>query len=185
MTMHRGTLVQRTSSSILLAALLALVAANCGGEGASEDAPADSAAVQSVVTLTEAQLTNAGIAYGTVEFRREAGVLEATAQIEPAADRVAKIGSRVPGRVIEVRTAVGDRVTAGQTVVVLDSPDVGQAKADYLSALATSTLARETATRERQLFERRVSAEREWREAEAEATRSEAAVQAAENRLHA
>ena len=128
--------------------------------------------------LTPAQAANAGIAFATADSRAEAGVLEATAQIEPAADRVAKIGSRVPGRVVDVRVSVGDRVSTGQTVVVLDSPEVGQAKADYLSALATATLARETAHRERQLFERRVSAEREWREAEAEATRAEAAVQA-------
>ncbi len=184
MTMHSGTRVHGIGSIALLVTL-SLIGTSCGSEKAADDAPADTAAAQNVVTLTEAQVTNAGIAYGTVELRREAGVLEATAQIEPAADRVAKIGSRVPGRVVEVRTAIGDRVTAGQTVVVLDSPDVGQAKADYLSALATSTLARETATRERQLFVRRVSAEREWREAEAEATRAEAALQAAENRLHA
>lgn len=182
--MHSGTRVHGIGSIALLVTL-SLIGTSCGSEKAADDAPADTAAAQNVVTLTEAQVTNAGIAYGTVELRREAGVLEATAQIEPAADRVAKIGSRVPGRVVEVRTAIGDRVTAGQTVVVLDSPDVGQAKADYLSALATSTLARETATRERQLFVRRVSAEREWREAEAEATRAEAALQAAENRLHA
>jgi cobalt-zinc-cadmium efflux system membrane fusion protein len=184
MTMQRGTRVHGLCSVTLLATL-GLIGTGCGNEKAVEDAPADTAAAQNVVTLTEAQVTNAGIAYGTVELRREAGVLEATAQIEPAADRVAKIGSRVPGRVIAVRAAVGDRVNAGQTVVILDSPDVGQAKADYLSALASATLARQTETRERQLFERRVSAEREWREAEAEATRADATVQAAENRLHA
>lgn len=168
-----------------LSAMLGL-GVSCGGE-APPASPGDSAtgAGSETVTLTPAQAANAGIAFATAESRAEAGVLEATAQIEPAADRVAKIGSRVPGRVVDVRVSVGDRVSTGQTVVVLDSPEVGQAKADYLSALATATLARETANRERQLFERRVSAEREWREAEAEATRAEAAVQAAENRLHA
>lgn len=162
------------------------LAGACGSE-TPPPAAGDSAtaAASETVTLTSSQVANAGIAYAVIESRPRAGVLEATAQIEPAADRVAKIGSRVPGRVVNVRVSVGDRVSAGQTVVVLDSPEVGQAKADYLSALASSTLARETASRERQLFERRVSAEREWREAEAEATRADAAVQAAENRLHA
>lgn len=136
------------------------------------------------MTLTSAQLANAGIAYATAEARREIGVLEATAQIEPAADRVAKIAARVPGRVIAVHVSPGDRVASGQILVVLDAPDVGQAKADYLAALTTAALARTTATRERQLFERRVSAEREWREADAAATRAEAAMDAAENRLH-
>ena len=165
--------------------LLAALATACNGEAEESPAAETPAKPTDVVQLTPAQLNGAGIAFANVEARREIGVLEATAQIEPAADRVAKIASRVPGRIVAVHVSLGDRVTSGQTLAILDSPDMGQAKADYLSALATATLARATATREKQLFERRVSAEREWREAEAEATRAEAAKDAAENRLHA
>jgi cobalt-zinc-cadmium efflux system membrane fusion protein len=166
-------------------ALLAALSLGCGGAVDQPPVAKDLAAATDVVHLSASQLSNAGLAFATVEARRDIGTLEATAQIEPAADRVAKIASRVPGRIVAVHVSAGDRVARGQSVAELDSPEVGQAKADYLSARATATLARAAATRERQLFERHVSAEREWREAEAEATRAEAAEDAAENRLHA
>jgi cobalt-zinc-cadmium efflux system membrane fusion protein len=137
------------------------------------------------IELTPEQVTNARLAYGVVERRAVAGVLEATAQIEPAAERMAKIGSRVAGRVTAIRAAEGDRVRAGQVLAVIESPELGQAKADYLGTLATARVAREIANTEEALFERKISAEREWRQAEAEAVRAEAEKQAAETRLHA
>jgi cobalt-zinc-cadmium efflux system membrane fusion protein len=135
--------------------------------------------------LTPEQVASARLAYGVVERRTSAGVLEATAQIEPAPDRLAKLGSRVAGRVTAIRAAEGDRVRAGQQLAVIESPELGQAKADYLAALAASRVSREIADRERTLYERKISAEREWRQAEAEAIRAEAEKEAAESRLHA
>lgn len=179
--------VWRSSALALLSTACFGAMVGCGGGDTADEVGDDSATStrDSVVTLKQAQRANAGLAFALVELRQEAGVLEASAQIEPASERIALIASRVPGRVLSVHASVGDRVTVGQRLVMLDSPEVGQAKADYLSALATANVARETATREKQLFERRISAEREWREADAEAIRAEAATRAAENRLHA
>lgn len=186
MTSHR--FAATVPGRLLLTAACVVAVANCGAGNDTGAAGADSAAAlarDSLVTLTAAQRANAELAFATVEARREAGTLEASAQIEPAAERMAVIASRVPGRILSVKASLGDRVRAGSALVVLDSPDVGQAKADYLSALATASVTRGTATREKQLFDRRISAEREWREAEADALRAEAAARAAENRLHA
>lgn len=137
------------------------------------------------IELTAEQVANAGLAYGVVERRASAGVLAATAEIEPAADRMASLGSRVAGRVTAIRASEGDQVRAGQTLAVIQSPELGQAKADYLGAVADARVSREIADRERALFERKISAEREWRQAEADAVRAEAQKQAAETRLHA
>ena len=137
------------------------------------------------VELTREQMKNARLSFGRVERRTSAGVLEATAQIEPAADRLARLGSRVAGRVTAIRAAEGDPVRAGQVLAVIESPELGQAKADYLGTLAGARVARDIANTEKALFERKISAEREWRQAEAEAVREEAAKQAAETRLHA
>jgi cobalt-zinc-cadmium efflux system membrane fusion protein len=84
-----------------------------------------------------------------------------------------------------MRAQVGDHVRAGQVLAVIDSPELGRARADFLSALAGANLARETADREKLLFERKISAEREWRVAEAHAIKARADKEAAENRLHA
>lgn len=137
------------------------------------------------IVLTPEQVKSVGIATAAVERRPDTGHIRATATIEPAADRQARVGSRIQGRIAALRAGVGDRVRKGQTLAVIDSPELGRAWADFISALAGANVAREAADREKALFEKRISAEREWRTAEAEAVKAGAEKEAAENRLHA
>ena len=50
-------------------------------------------------------------------------------------DRVAHLAPRVGGVVREVRKTTGDRVDAGELLAVLESAELGEAKADYLAKL--------------------------------------------------
>lgn len=167
-----------------------MVLLGLGGCGAGEppdgdaEAPADSAGA-TVVTLTEEQVANAGIAFGAVIERPAGGILEATAEIEPAPNRFAQVGARVPGMITRLTVAEGDAVTVGQTLATIDSPELGQATGEYLAAVSMAAVVREIADREKLLFERRISSEREWRLAEAEAVQARAVKEAAENHLHA
>lgn len=137
------------------------------------------------VHLAPEQIKAANIQIATVEVRKETAVLEANGQIGAAEDRQARVGVRVAGRIASLKTGVGSTVKKGQVLAVVESPELGRAKSDYVSAAATARLARENATREKLLFEKKISAEVEWQRAEAEAVRSAAELQAAENRLHA
>ncbi len=138
-----------------------------------------------VVHLKPEQVKAANIQLAKVEIRKETAVLEATGQIVAADDRQARVGVRVPGRITALRASVGDVVKKGQMLAVIESPELGRAKSDYVSAAASARLARENSAREKQLFEKKISAEVEWRKAEAEAVRTASELQAAENRLHA
>ena len=148
-----------------------------GGEHADEE--------KGVLKLTAEQVKSAGIATAAAESRTHAGVLEATAEIQAAENRQARVGARVAGRVTALRAGVGDAVRVGAVLAVVDSPDVGRAKADYIAAVAGARVARESADRERALFDKKISSEKDWREAEAGAIRAETERNAAENRLHA
>ncbi|MDX2089703.1 MAG: efflux RND transporter periplasmic adaptor subunit [Kofleriaceae bacterium] len=138
-----------------------------------------------VVHLTPDQVVAANIKLGKVEIRKETAVLEANGQIVASEDRQARVGVRVPGRVTTLKAGVGDAVKKGQVLAMVESPELGRAKSDYVAAAAAARLARENAAREKQLFQKKISAEVEWRKAEAEAVRTDAELQAAENRLHA
>src|SRR3990172_11396726 len=108
------------------------------------------------VHLTREQVATAGIQTATVERRAAAGFLRATATIQPAADRQARVGSRIAGRIVALQAGVGDPVKRGQPLGVIDSPELGRAAADYLAALAGARVTKETADRERTLFEKRI-----------------------------
>ncbi len=58
------------------------------------------------------------------------------------ADKLAHIVPRVPGIVSQVRKNLGDMVKTGEVMAVLESPQLGQAKIDYLSAKQTFDIAK-------------------------------------------
>ena len=105
-----------------------------GGEHAEGDAK--HAEDDGVLKMTPEKVANARIQLGKVERREQAGQLETTAQIEAPTGRQAKVGPRIPGRATSVSAEVGDTVRRGELLAVIDSPEVGQAKADFLAALA-------------------------------------------------
>ena len=168
---------------------LMILAGGCGKDEAAApagDTPAEATpdSGHHAITLTPNQIRSARVAYAVVEQRAGAGILEATAQIEPAGNRFAQLGSRVSGRVSALRVAEGDRVGAGQVLAEIESPAMGEAKAQFITAFTSAKVAREIADRERTLFERKISSEREWRQAEADAVRAESEKEAAESQLH-
>lgn len=138
-----------------------------------------------VIKLTDAQVTSAGLKTGRVERRRETGLLETTAQIEPDGEHEARVGPRIEGRIAVMKAAPGDTVRQGQVLAVIESPEIGRTRADYSVAAASASVAAETAERERSLYDKRISSEREWRQAQAEAVKTRAELDAAEARLRA
>jgi cobalt-zinc-cadmium efflux system membrane fusion protein len=101
------------------------------------------------------------------------------------ANHFAQVGPLIAGRMVSLRAGIGDRVKAGQVLAELESAEVGQAQAAYLSARAKSMAAQANLRRERELAERRVSSEREKELAEAQAATEQAELQAATQRLRA
>lgn len=82
-------------------------------------------------------------------------------------DRIAHVAARIPGRVQRVAVSLGDEVRRGQVLAVLDSVELGQAKAAYLTARTREELARQSYERERRLFADRITSEREMQTAQA------------------
>ncbi len=68
-------------------------------------------------------------------------VLKVPGVVALATDRVAHVVPRVTGYVREVRVHLGDRVKEGEVMAVLESPELGEAKVAFLSAVQEVTLA--------------------------------------------
>ncbi len=171
----------------LLGTLFALQSA-CGSSPAATVSGAAAepveAASDGLIHFTPEQLQNARITLGRAERRTESAALVTTGEVEPPADGVARVAPRVAGRIAQLTKGVGDQVKRGEVVAVIDSPELGRAKADFIAAAASATVAREGADRERSLFDKQISSEKDLRLAEAEATRARADKEAAEVRLH-
>jgi cobalt-zinc-cadmium efflux system membrane fusion protein len=150
------------------------------------------------VTLSSEAIAAEGLVVKPAAKRVLQPSFRVPARIAFNAERMAHVGSPVRGRVVEVLAKVGAEVTQGEALLVIDSPDVGEAQSDYLqkqSALATAkpavALARNAFERGKALHDQNQGlplTEVQKREAEvlaAEAAQraAETAEQAARNRL--
>jgi multidrug efflux pump subunit AcrA (membrane-fusion protein) len=78
-----------------------------------------------------------GLAVQPVEQRAIAETIQTTGVVGPDETRLARVRPLAEGRVTRVAVRVGDRVGAGQTLLVYDSITAGQLVSDYRSAVAT------------------------------------------------
>src|SRR5581483_7622183 len=109
---------------VVLAALAVLPACGSKGktpesqEGGGKGAPKEEGHhEEGLLKLTAEQKANANLQLGKVERRSAAGFLEAAAEVQVSAEHEARVGSRVPGRVAQVKVRPGDKVTAGTTLL--------------------------------------------------------------------
>lgn len=97
--------------------------------------------------------------------------------------RTVHVASPLTGLITRGFTTPGKRVEAGAPLFEIDSPEVAEAKASYLKAVAGLDFSRKAAEREALLFSRKVASQVEVQEAEAKRTESETDVAAARGRL--
>ena len=172
---------RRVSAGLALVAALGACSAGVGEDEGGEEAVERVAGVDRVVLGAEA-LADLRLTFETAEIRELVPSLEVPAEIIADPDRVAIIGSRVSGRIVEVMHNVGDVVAAGTPLVLLESVDAGSAAADYAAATARA-VARSAAARASRLFEDRIVSERRVEEARADLRAAEAEEAAAAARL--
>lgn len=119
-------------------------------------------------------------AVGNRVFRRE---LRFPGTIQANENRLARVGSRVQGRVVEVSATLGARVQAREQLAVIDSPDLGQAQSDFLTARTRLAVAEQTFQRANALLEGKVIGRGEFQRREGEYLTVQAEAQATEDRL--
>jgi cobalt-zinc-cadmium efflux system membrane fusion protein len=94
-----------------------------------------------------------------------------------------RVGTPVAGRVTQVIADIGQQVRAGQALAYVDAPDLGQARADMLSAQAQSGQKAREMARSQMLFAGGAIARRDVEAANADAASASAELERARLRL--
>ncbi len=103
------------------------------------------AARPSQVTFTAAQIQHGGVQWGPVAMAPAVGTATVPGELTPNEDRTVRLGAPARGRVLSVAVRPGDRVSAGASLVTLQSPEAGMAQADVAKAEAEVTSRRSEA----------------------------------------
>jgi membrane fusion protein, heavy metal efflux system len=130
-----------------------------------------------------ATVANPRIETKVVEFNTSRQGLTLSGKIAYGEDKYSRISSPLQGRVVEVRARLGGRVKVGDILLVVDSPDIAQAYAEYVkedSELQYATRAYELA---KDLYETRALPQKDLKQAENELVKARAEFRRVKERL--
>ena len=137
-----------------------------------------------IVHLSKEAQKTSGVEVLAAALEPFSAPIEATAAIELDGDRVAKISGRTSGRLVKIAASQGDAVKTGQALAWFDSPELGQAWAEYAKSKGRAALARKSLEREETLFSKKISPEKDVIRARQELAEAEADLAFASERFH-
>ncbi len=150
------------------------------------------------VTLTPEAIRQNGIRVEPARKQTLVQELTVPGRVSYNAERMAHVGTPVQGRVAELKVKLGDTARKGDELLIIDSPELGEAQSDYLQkrtqvevAASAAEVAKMAAERAKRLLEGKGIALGEYQRREGDyksalgAQKSaKSALTAAENTLH-
>lgn len=115
-----------------------------------------------LIALTPKQIQDAGISTKIVSPIRLKVMASLPAKITINETNQAHVVAKVSGTVSEIVRTVGDHVTEGEVLAMLDSKEMAEAKAAYLTALKRADLAVQTLAAEDALKGKKISSEQDY-----------------------
>jgi len=107
-----------------------------------------------------------------VETRTMPNELRVNGVVAPDVTRTVHVTALAGGKLVDLRAHLGDEVQRGQVLLVIHTPDLSRAIADYRKALADQALAEKALRRNRALYEIRAVAEKDLQQAENDAQKA-------------
>jgi cobalt-zinc-cadmium efflux system membrane fusion protein len=117
------------------------------------------------------------------EYRTRQRMIDTTGKVQFNEESLVRVHAPATGRVLEVFARPGDVVESGARLFVIDSADLGAAKADYAKAVAEVERSAAAARLSRELFDAQAVAQKELRETENDARKAVAERERAASRL--
>ncbi|WP_374403817.1 efflux RND transporter periplasmic adaptor subunit [Niveibacterium sp.] len=173
------------ASAVALTLLVGCGAKTEAPEATDKGAQAETPAAQKggLLSLGKDELARSGLKVEVLQATALTDVVEVTATIQPNADRFARVGAPVEGRVVSVAAPIGAQVRAGQLLAVVESVALGEANATLSAARASARIAEADFKRAEALHADEIIAQKDYLRARAEYEKTAAELRAAEERV--
>ena len=106
---------------------------------------------EGIVELSGLQVKSARLKVEEVGLRSFSGDFQATGTLTYDKDLQVRVTSPLPGKAIELRSRLGEVVSRGQVLAIIDCPELVKYKADYHEAETDYRLAQQSLERRRAL----------------------------------
>jgi membrane fusion protein, heavy metal efflux system len=139
---------------------------------------------ETIILLTPEQIEAEQIEIRTAEPGTLQNIIHTPGKIILNNDKVMHIVPKALGIVKEVNKNIGDKVSAGEIMAVLESHDIAEAKSAYLDSLKVTRQADTDLEREQKLHDKRISAEQDYLKAVTESEQAHINLELAKQKLH-
>lgn len=136
------------------------------------------------IQLSAEEIQQSGLTIATIQPEKISDQLVLSANITANQDRIAFVAPRVEGKLIKVTANLGDQVKAGQSLAVVDSIQMGEARAEYRHAQSELKLAEANFQRIDKLYKEEVVPQRQWLEAKNAYERAQTSAKEGADHLH-
>jgi cobalt-zinc-cadmium efflux system membrane fusion protein len=169
--------------SLVVGLLTTTLVAGCtGGSSADKNAAATEVRHEGdQIRVPDASPVRKALQLATVQERDVARPITVPGVVEADPTKLVKIVPPISGRIVHIVKRLGDAVTAGDALLVIDSADLAQAFADANKADATERLTHRNLDRQHELLKDEIAArkdveqaESDYAQAQSEATRTRA-----------
>ena len=138
-----------------------------------------------VIELTRSEIEEIGLETSIAGPGMIDNYLTLTGQIGFNQDKIAHIVPRVDGIVKQVNKTLGDKVLAGDVLAILESPELADAKAEFLAANERLKTAQLVLQREEKLWTDKITSEQEYLDSKQAFSEAEISKRTAEQKLYA
>jgi len=136
------------------------------------------------IQLSAEEIQQSGVKVTAIHSEKVSDQLTLSANITANQDRIAFVAPRVEGKLIKVTANLGDQVKAGQSLAVVDSIQMGEARAEYRHAQSELKLAEANFQRIDKLYKEDVVPQRQWLESKNAFERAQTSAKEGADHLH-
>jgi membrane fusion protein, heavy metal efflux system len=178
-------MANKIEACIATAVILAGAFCGCEKETAQQQEGPSNETGPHIVKLTQQAVREIDLKTEPLARKAFTQTITAPARVLPDQDNEALVGSLVPGRVSKVFVKIGDRVKAGQELMLVEGLEIGEIKSGYLSAKANLEFRKLNCERQKKLFEENIGSQKSYLESQNEFDRARAEFSAGKNRIYA
>ena len=157
---------ERTRNILVLVPLASLLVAGCGKSHGEEGEGAQGEHARDFIRYDPGHAPRDFIKIETVQETAGSASVSLPGRVTFDEDRTQRVASPIDGRATTILVKLGDKVRAGQPLIQLSSPNVGQLQADAQKAMSDLTVAQKAIDRVHKLQEDGAVAEKEVSQAE-------------------
>ncbi|MEQ1584249.1 MAG: efflux RND transporter periplasmic adaptor subunit [Cyclobacteriaceae bacterium] len=138
---------------------------SCGSKNETTDS-ADSTHVENSVTLSPAQLKNAGIVLGKIEQKSISSVLKVNGRVDVPPQNMISVSVPMGGYLKSTKLLPGMHLNKGEVIAVMEDQQYIQLQQDYLTAKARLSFTANEYNRQKELNQSKASSDKVFQQTE-------------------